>query len=151
MSRRAASAAGARWAPPSLLLILGAITLLRLAAAAVIPLTEDEAYYRLWALHPQFGYFDHPPMVAWWIHAGMAMAGDDPLGVRLIPCLSCLVTSLLTFDLARQSGCEEAVCARAAVWCNATLLIGAGGLLAIPDAAAVPFWILALCCVARAG
>ncbi len=149
MTRRPASTPGANWAPLSLLLILGAITLLRLAAAAVIPLTEDEAYYRLWALHPQFGYFDHPPMVAWWIHAGMAIAGDNPLGVRLIPCLSCLVTSLLAFDLARQLGCDEAACARAAIWCNATLLIGAGGLLAIPDAAAVPFWTLALCCVAR--
>ena len=138
-----------RWAPPTLLLCLGAITLVRLWAAAAIPLSEDEAYYRLWALHPQLGYFDHPPMIAWWIHAGMTLAGDDPLGVRLIPCLSCLVSSLLVFDLARRLGWDEAVAARAAIWCNATLLIGAGGLLAIPDAASVPFWTLTLWCLAR--
>ncbi|QUD87210.1 ArnT family glycosyltransferase [Phenylobacterium montanum] len=133
----------------SLLLILGAITALRLLAAAFIPLTEDEAYYRLWALHPAFGYYDHPPMVAWWIHAGMALAGDTPLGVRLIPCLSCLATSLMAFDLAAQLSWDEATAGRAAVWCNATLLIGAGGLLAIPDAASTPFWTLTLCCLAR--
>ena len=131
-----------------LLLILGAVTLFRLWAAAVIPLTEDEAYYRLWALYPQLGYFDHPPMIAWWIHAGIAIAGDTPLGIRLIPCLSCLVTSLLTFDLAGRLGCEPRTAERAAVWSNATVLIGAGGLLAIPDAASVPFWTLTLWCLA---
>ena len=142
-----------RRGPPSLelWLILGAVTLFRLWTAAVIPLTEDEAYYRLWALHPQLGYFDHPPMIAWWIHAGMAIAGDTPLGVRLIPCLSCLFTSLLVFDLAGRLGCEAKAAERAAVWCNATILIGAGGLLAIPDAASVPFWTLTLWCLARTG
>ena len=137
------------WPGATVLAILLAITALRLLAAACIPLTEDEAYYRLWALHPAFGYYDHPPMIAWWIHAGMAVAGDSPLGVRLIPCLSCLVTSLLAFDLARRLGWDETVAGRAAVWCNATLLIGAGGLLAIPDAASVPFWSLTLWCLAR--
>jgi 4-amino-4-deoxy-L-arabinose transferase-like glycosyltransferase len=147
----AAQSLASRPAAPSpiLLLILGAVTLCRLWAAAVIPLTEDEAYYRLWALHPQFGYFDHPPMIAWWIHAGMAMLGDTPLGVRLFPCLSCLVTSLLVFDLAGWLGCEAKTAHRAAIWCNATILIGAGGLLAIPDAACVPFWTLTLWCLAR--
>ncbi len=130
-------------------LILGGLTLARLWAAAIIPLSEDEAYYRLWALSPQLGYYDHPPMIAWWIHAGMAMAGDTPLGVRLVPCLTCLATSLMVFDLAGRQGWDARVAGRAAIWTNATLLIGAGGLLAIPDAASVPFWTLTLWCLAR--
>ncbi|MDR3506921.1 MAG: glycosyltransferase family 39 protein [Caulobacteraceae bacterium] len=133
----------------ALLLILAAITLFRLWMAAAIPLTEDEAYYRIWAASPQFGYFDHPPMIAWWIHLGMMIAGDTALGVRLIPCLSCLVTSLLAYDLAGRIGASTRSAERAAIWCNATLMIGAGGLLSVPDAAAVPFWMLTLCCLAR--
>lgn len=136
---------------PSHALLVGliVITLLRLWAAAVIPLTEDEAYYRLWAASPQFGYFDHPPMIAWWIALGRLIAGDTPLGMRLIPVLSSLAVSLLLFDLALAVGWSRRIAERAALWCNATLLIGVGGLLAVPDAAAVPFWTLTLCCLAR--
>ena len=32
--------------------------------AAHVGLTNDEAYYRLWAMHPALSYFDHPPMLA---------------------------------------------------------------------------------------
>jgi 4-amino-4-deoxy-L-arabinose transferase-like glycosyltransferase len=71
-----------------LVLLALAVTAVRLLAAAAIPLTEDEAYYRLWAQHPQLGYYDHPPMIAWWIWLGERLGGDTPFGIRLIPCLS---------------------------------------------------------------
>lgn len=125
------------------------MTLFRLWAAAAIPLTEDEAYYRLWAASPQFGYYDHPPMIAWWIRLGEMIAGDTALGVRLVPALSCAAVTWLIFDLALRLGAVQATAQRAAVWCNATLLIGAGGVLATPDAAAVPFWTLTLWCLAH--
>ena len=120
---------------------MAAITLARLVLAAVIPLTEDEAYYRLWASSLQFGYYDHPPMIAWWIRAGMTLAGDRPLGVRLLPALSSGLTSLLVFDLAQRLGASAKAGERAAIWFNATLLIGAGGFLATPDSASTPFWV----------
>jgi 4-amino-4-deoxy-L-arabinose transferase-like glycosyltransferase len=126
-----------------------AVTAVRLIFAAVIPLTEDEAYYRLWAASLQFGYYDHPPMIAWWIRAGMSLVGDNALGVRLLPALSSGLTSLLVYDLALRLGGSAHIGARAAVWFNATLLIAAGGFLATPDAAAVPFWTLTVWCLAR--
>lgn len=139
-------------APPVWLLgFILAITTARLLTAAVIPLTEDEAYYRLWAASVQLGYYDHPPMIAWWIRAGMTLAGDNPLGERLIPSLTSGLTSLLIFDLARRLGAAREIAARASVWFNATLVIGMGGSLATPDAAATPFWVLTLCCLARTG
>ena len=51
----------------------------RIGFAGAIHLTEDEAYYRLWAKAPALGYFDHPPMIAWWIWAGVHGVGDTPL------------------------------------------------------------------------
>ena len=137
--------------PRALLWFVLAITVARLLAAALIPLTEDEAYYRLWAQSPQFGYFDHPPMIAWWIHAGVALVGDTALGVRLIPALSASLTTLIVFDLARRLGAGERAALRGAVWFNATLIIGWGGILAVPDAADVPFWALTLWCLSRIG
>jgi 4-amino-4-deoxy-L-arabinose transferase-like glycosyltransferase len=136
--------------PRRLLLFVAAVTLVRLVTAALTPLTEDEAYYRLWAASLQFGYYDHPPMIAWWIRLGEIIAGDNPLGLRLIPVLSSGLTSLLIFDLAGRVGAAKPTAERAAIWYNATLLIGAGGALATPDAAAVPFWTLTLWCLVRA-
>ncbi|WP_304189779.1 glycosyltransferase family 39 protein [Phenylobacterium aquaticum] len=126
-----------------------AVTLVRLIAARWIHLTEDEAYYRLWAQHLAFGYYDHPPMVAWWIRGGMALAGDNPLGVRLFPVLATALASLLAADLARALGGTPRTAMRAAIWYNATLTIGMGGILAVPDAAAALFWIACLCALAR--
>jgi 4-amino-4-deoxy-L-arabinose transferase-like glycosyltransferase len=133
------------------MVFLLAVTLARLVAAAGVHLSEDEAYYRLWAASPQFGYFDHPPMIAWWIRAGMAIAGDSALGVRLLPTLSCALTSLLIFDLTQRLGASARTAERAAIWYNATLIIGVGGILAVPDAAATLFWTLTLCCLVRTG
>jgi len=126
------------------------ILILRLLVSAWIPLTEDEAYYRLWAQAPALGYFDHPPMIAWWIWVGEHLFGDTALGVRLLPSLGCAAISVLIFDLGRRLGADRASALRAAIWYNATLLVAAGGDLAIPDAPAALFWIASLWCVARA-
>ena len=136
-----------------LLALLAALAVLRLAAAGAIPLTEDEAYYRLWAQAPRFGYYDHPPMVAWWIWAGVHIAGDTALGVRLLPVASSLVCSLLVFDLGqrlpRRAGSQGAGLLAAMLY-NATITVGAGALLATPDVPASLFWVLTLWAMARA-
>ena len=126
-----------------------AVTAARLVAGAMLPLTEDEAYYRLWAFKPAFGYFDHPPMVAWMIWLGRQIAGDDPFAVRLFPTLATAATSFLTFDVARLAGLSERVGARAALWLNATILVGLGGMLDVPDTANELFWTAALSCALR--
>jgi len=129
-----------------------AITLvLRLIVGGRIHLSEDEAYYRLWSMAPALGYYDHPPMIAWWIWLGRKILGDSPLGVRLVPILASAATSLLIFDAARLAGAGRATAARSAIWFNATLLVLAGGFLAVPDAAASLFWTLAVWCAVKAG
>jgi 4-amino-4-deoxy-L-arabinose transferase-like glycosyltransferase len=150
-SRRNTAGAAVAAAPGApLLLFVLVITLARGWVAAVVHLTEDEAYYRLWSASLQFGYYDHPPMIAWWIRAGTMIAGDNALGVRLLPVLSGALASLVIFDLTQRLGAGVRTAERATVWYNATLIVGLGGFLAIPDAAAVLFWILALWCVVRA-
>ena len=130
--------------------VVAATLAVRLAAGALAPLSEDEAYYRLWSLQPALGYFDHPPMIAWWIWAGRQMVGVSALGVRLAPIVAASLTTLLTFDLARTLGFSERIAARAGVWLNATVLMGLGGQLAVPDQPNALFWTATLCCVVRA-
>ncbi len=131
-------------------LFLGLITLARLVFAATLPLTDDEAYYRLWAQHLDIGYYDHPPMVAWLIALGKALLGDTALGTRLGAVLATSLTSLVVHDLALRLGAGRKTALTAMVWFNATLIVAAGGLLAVPDVGASLFWTLCLWCLVRA-
>jgi len=33
--------------------------------ASALPMTGDEAYFIYWGVYPDFGFYDHPPMVGW--------------------------------------------------------------------------------------
>ncbi len=41
------------------------VLLLRLALAALMPMTGDEAYFITWGKHLDYGYYDHTPIVGW--------------------------------------------------------------------------------------
>lgn len=51
--------------------------------SAALPLTGDEALFYWWARFLDYGYYDHPPMVAWWIAAMRPLFGDAAWAVRL--------------------------------------------------------------------
>ena len=71
----------------STMMVLGIILLLllRALAGALLPLSADEAYYWLWSKHLAWGYYDHPPVIAFLIRAGTSVFGDTPLGLRAFP------------------------------------------------------------------
>ena len=64
------------------LALIAVLIVLRAVMAAQLPLSADEAYYWLWSKRLAFGYYDHPPLIAWAIRAGTSLLGDTPLGVR---------------------------------------------------------------------
>lgn len=72
-------------------LFLILLTVVNIIQAAQTPLLYDESYYWYFAQQPAWGYFDHPPMVAWWIAAGQWIF-DGYLGIRVIGALSLSVT-----------------------------------------------------------
>ena len=65
------------------LLAIGGLTVLRLAVAAAVPVSPDEAYYWIWSRALAPGFLDHPPMVALWVRIGTALCGDGGCGIRL--------------------------------------------------------------------
>jgi len=126
-----------------------ALTGVRLAVAALAPLSPDEAYYWVWSKALAAGYPDHPPMVALWIRAGTWIAGDGALGVRL---LGPLATALGSVLLARAG--EDLLPGRgagvvAAALLNATLLFGIGSVTMTPDTPLLLFWTAALWALGR--
>jgi 4-amino-4-deoxy-L-arabinose transferase-like glycosyltransferase len=55
----------------------------RLWMAAALPMTGDEALFYWWARFLDYGYYDHPPMVGWWIAAMRPLFGDAAWSVRM--------------------------------------------------------------------
>lgn len=135
--------------PAGLVIIVGALTLLRLWLAAVTPPTEDEAYYRLWGLFPAWGFLDHPPMVGWWMAAGMALAGDTLLGLRLVSVLAAALGSVVLYRTGRLIFGDPRAAGFAVLILNATVLVGAAGLVTTPDQPSALFWGLAVWAMAE--
>ena len=60
-------------------------------------LYEDEAYYWVFSQRLDWGYFDHPPMVALFIKLGYSLFQDE-LGVRLIASISLIATLRIIWE-----------------------------------------------------
>lgn len=60
--------------------------LLGLMQAGLTELQDDEAYYWVYSRYLDWGYFDHPPMIAMLVKMGYAIFPNE-LGVRLFPLL----------------------------------------------------------------
>ncbi len=135
----------------ALLLLIVATAALRLAWAATLGVGNDEAYYFLFARHPDWSYFDHPPMTAWVEALGLATLGGlrpgelpSPLALRLgFVLLFGVTTALMARLTARAFGGRAGVIA--AVLLNATAYFGAvAGAFAMPDGPLIACWLLAL-------
>jgi hypothetical protein len=86
-------------------LIVFAITVVRLLwiASGAADLYPDEAQYWLWSLHPAFGYYSKPPVVAWLIAATTRLAGtDNELAVRMAAPLLHFGTALMVYAIAQR-------------------------------------------------
>jgi 4-amino-4-deoxy-L-arabinose transferase-like glycosyltransferase len=100
--------------------------LVRLLAAARLPLSGDEAYHWEWSRHLAGAYYDHPGMTAWLIALSTRLlpAGSE-LAVRLPALLSLAAAAAIAYglarDLARWGGGDAGTGARAGT--TASLLV----------------------------
>ena len=127
------------------LAILAAATLAlaQVLALGRIELTFDEAYYEMWAHWPQAGYFDHPPMVAWWIAGSEALLGRSEFAVRAPFWLAGAALPALVFLIGVRLYRDTQIAGAAALILLGAPLV-AGAPLATPDTPLVLFWTLAL-------
>jgi len=115
-------------------LTISALVVLRLVAAALTPLTFDEAYYWMWSKHLAGGYYDHPPMVAVVIRLGTLIAGDTEFGVRLVSILLALPMSWAVYRSAAILFGGERIATTAAILLNVTMMASVGTIIVTPDA-----------------
>ncbi|MBI1219477.1 MAG: phospholipid carrier-dependent glycosyltransferase [Rhodobacteraceae bacterium] len=130
---------------PPLTVTLVVFAALHLWLALHLPLVADETYYALWATAPAAGYYDHPPMIAWWIWAGERLFGPTALGVRLVSVLAFAALTPLVGRMARiATGGDRRAGRIAALFVNAMALVLVLGFTATPDSPSVFFWALTL-------
>jgi len=123
--------------------VLTLVTLWKLLAASKLGLIFDECYYWEWSLHPQAGYFDHPPMTAWLIASGHALFGQTSLAVRFWA----IVSGLLLALAGRALGTElfgQAAGNRAGIFLLLAPIFAGNGLLMTPDTFLMPAWAFAV-------
>jgi 4-amino-4-deoxy-L-arabinose transferase-like glycosyltransferase len=58
-------------------------------------LIDDEVCYNLWSSSITFGYYDHVPMIAWWIYAGKFVFGETVIVVRILTYVAFFLVSIL--------------------------------------------------------
>lgn len=87
--------------PRKVLLVLVLLCALHFVLGAALGLSVDEAHYALYAAHPDWSYFDHPPLVGWAQWSLVAL--DAPTwALRLVPELLWLGTALMVYHLAER-------------------------------------------------
>ena len=113
------------------------LILARFIAAAILPLSADEAYYWLWSRHLDWGYYDHPPLIAFAIRAGTGMFGEIPFGVRLMGLLASIVASIAVWRAGAVLLKNEKAGGYACLFFNLSLMVAVETMAATPDAFAV--------------
>lgn len=83
--------------------VLAATLVFRFWFAATLPITGDEAYFFYWGVIPDWGYYDHPPMVGWWL-AALHAVSDATWWVRLPSVLQPAVISCVMWRVLRGQG-----------------------------------------------
>jgi 4-amino-4-deoxy-L-arabinose transferase-like glycosyltransferase len=120
------------------------LLLIRLWLAGHLELMFDEAYYALWAKHLAWGYLDHPPMVALWIHLSTLLFGEHEFGVRALGVLAAAGGSGFVYVLSWLLFANRSKAAVAALFYCSMLLISVGAIIITPDTPLLFFWSIAL-------
>ena len=108
--------------------------IVNLFQAAFTDLDVDETYYWVYSNNLAWGYFDHPPFIAWLIRMGTVIFGKTTLGVRFFATLLQPVSLYLFWKLLRPT---EATVREAMLYfllCVSIPVLQIYGFVATPDA-----------------
>ncbi len=117
------------------------------ALAIWLPFSNDEAYYWVWGHHPQWSYFDHPPMVGWlfWLGTWIENIGN----AARLPGVWLGHATLLIWHKILEPYLDES---KQRLWLLFILVspfFGGGSLIVTPDIPLVFFWSMSLLLLLR--
>lgn len=134
------------------LILMAVSAVVRALCAALIEFGNDEVYYRLYALFPDWSHFDHPGMVGWMIQFfTLNLTVDSELAIRMASIVLGTVNIWLMYLVGTEAGGDRRI-----GWYSALLYVSSlyatviCGIFIMPDTPQSTFWLLALLCFLRA-
>lgn len=115
---------------------------IRLFFAATTELGNDEVYYRIFGLFPDWSYFDHPPMTAWLIW--LTTLGADVVPELCVRLSSVVIGTVNTYIIYRIAGCGRQGFAAALLYTGSLYASVILGTFILPDTPLSLFWLLSL-------
>ncbi len=88
--------------------------LIRLGVAYWLPITGDEAYFITWGKNLDYGYYDHPPMVGWFLSL-LLLFSDAIVWLRLPGILMFTFMGWVIYRLLKNAQVDEGKAAFAAI------------------------------------
>lgn len=129
-----------------LLLIFGHF-IFRLFVAVNIELSIDEAYYALYALYPEWSYFDHPPMVGQLIRlTTLGMNFPTELSMRLGPLLIGSVNLYWVYKIGVLISGHRVGLFAMVMTIGSVYICLITGVFIMPDAPQSLFWLISILC-----
>lgn len=123
--------------------VLAAFTLFRMVAAALVPLSGDEAYYWSCSRNLDWSYFDQPPVVIWLMIPFRFLFGETSLAVRMPAILASLGVGLALPPLVRRLGGGMREATTAYLWMSAMPMFVIGSFYVSTDIMMAPFFVAA--------
>ncbi len=112
-------------------IVVCAAVIFKIFVSAVLELHPDEAYYWLWSQHLSLGYYDHSPMIAYFIKL-TTLFSDAEVFVRLSSVLVTIILSVLMWKFAKKLF-SETVAAASVIAVNTLPLMLIGSIIITPD------------------
>lgn len=125
------------------------VFLIKLLFMAYVNLIPEEAYYWNYAQHLDFGYLDHPPMVAWLIWLSTSLLDKSEFSVRL-PATLCWILAVLFMVRLTLNLFDRAAAYRVALLLAVLPIYFGLGFFMTPDAPLFAAWAASLYFLERA-
>ncbi len=108
-----------QWLLPAFLISFA----IKMVLAASIPFSGDEAYFLIWGQRPDFGFYDHPPMVGWLLWLMLRISNAEWV-LRLPVVLFTSFVGYGLYRLLRDWDAEKAAWAALLFWVSPINLMG---------------------------
>ncbi len=125
--------------------LIGVSVLIRGILAAVLELGNDEVYYRLYALYPDWSHFDHPLMVGLVMQIfSFNLFFDSEFFLRLSSLIFGAINLWIVFDIGKLIRNERTGFYATLLYTASIYAFVITGIFILPDTSQSLFWLLAL-------
>ena len=125
-------------------------TVIRALAAGLIELGNDEVYYLLYALYPDWSHFDHPLMVGRVIQLfSLNLRFNSELFLRMGPIILGAVDIWLVFKIGKEIKNQRTGLLASLLYVSSVYASVIAGVFILPDTPQMFFWLISLLLMAK--